>query len=476
MVVKLSVRVAFVLVLVLLAGAGCKQPPAATKSPGDSAGNPPGNSLNQRKPGADKLKAGEDESEYPVRRSTRKYQDVHKSVKEAWFLIESSYIVVRQKFADADQMLKSSDAATRKKGGEIKDALGKEVDHNIFGVNDKVEQLFKDALAQEPDNPLNCAAYGYYLKARKRFKADGTITECLDEGMQQVDKAISMWPDESSFYMLKVNMLTAPHQVSDWFRNRAMEEMAIAKEIPQVRELLAKAEQYDPDNAYINYYLVQLDMMYTNPDDFASIRDEVLRQIRAGNHKPHSFFVFPPPLEPYQAQVGFTRLQTAETEARFADHWQLFGHYDALLTGKVLTALLPTLSWPQDKDDIGELMYWLYNMGRTLPFDRSMFALQMKILDFYQRATDGSPEQLKWAEAGRFLTDQYHSVAQELYQRQLLEDSNKLDFLGVEHVEMRTTRQDSVKAVIQGPQAAYLKRAGEILGIKFPLPENPANW
>ena len=34
----------------------------------------------------------------------------------------------------------------------------------------------------------------------------------------------------------------------------------------------------------------------------------------------------------------------------------------------------------------------------------------------------------------------------------------------------------NLKSKLQGPQAAYLKRAGEILGLEFMLPEDPQDW
>ena len=45
---------------------------------------------------------------------------------------------------------------------------------------------------------------------------------------------------------------------------------------------MTKAEQYDPQNHYINYYKALLITQYTPPDKFAEVRDEVLREIRAG--------------------------------------------------------------------------------------------------------------------------------------------------------------------------------------------------
>ena len=454
-------------VCAVLALAACPKQPAGTGSTTSDGASTAGQTS----------ASGIGNDEYPIARTLRPYSDVHASVKQAWFLVETAYVVIRSKYRDANKLLESSNAADKDKGSKLKAAVTEEVQKNIFGVNDKVEQLFKDAIKAEPDNPLNMVSYAYYLKARQRFKADGASIETESEALQLMDDAIKIWPDEANFYLVKVHIMTAPHQCNDWFRARALEDIAISRRLPEIRELLAKAEQYDPTNHYVNYYLALLLAQYTPPTEFATVKDEIMRQIRAGNKKPRGYFFFPPPLRPYYGEAKAIELFDAETEAKYVDHWLLFGHYDPQIIGTMVDGLLPTMKWPQDKQDVGELMFMLYQFGRTKPYDRSMFTLQLKVLDYYLRAQEsGSPESLKIAEALRFLNEQYRTVANYFYGAKVIPDATLADLRGLQELEFRRARQMYLKVQIQPAEAAYLKRAGEILGLNFPLPADPQEW
>ena len=107
--------------------------------------------------------------------------------------------MIKQKYVDANKLMASSDPKEKEKGSKLKSTLTPEIERNIFGVNDKIDQLFKDAIAAQPDNPLNIATYAYYLKARKRFHKDGSTNDTEQEAMELMDQAIALWPDESSF-------------------------------------------------------------------------------------------------------------------------------------------------------------------------------------------------------------------------------------------------------------------------------------
>jgi hypothetical protein len=216
---------------------------------------------------------------------------------------------------------------------------------------------------------------------------------------------------------------------------------------------------------------------HTDPAKFSDVRDEVLGQIRQGNTKPRGYFFFPPPLRPSYAEATNAVLGTSNTEARYVDQWMLFGHYDPRVVDQVIQQMLPTLTWPKDKQDIGELIYMLYQIGRTQPYDRSLFSLQLKILDYYlQKAEPGSQDSLKLADALRFLNEEYRSVANQMYAVKVIKDPTKTDLLGIQQQEFSHSRQNNLGRMIQGPEGAYIKRAGEILGIKFPLPADPREW
>lgn len=413
----------------------------------------------------------------PVPRSARPYQDIHQSAKEAWKLVETAYFVIKQKYADAQRLAESDDLAERLRGTDLRTTVSEEIEKNIFGVNNEVEALFQDAIENEPDNPLNIATYAYYLKARKRWIEDGGYTNTESEALEQISKAIELWPDEASFYLLKIHIMTAPHLCHDWLRAGALEEIAIARRIPEIRELFDKAEQYAPDNHYVNYYNALTITKFTPAEEFAEVREEVMREVRTGNRKPLGYFSFPPPLRPFEAVWRPVRLDGTETQAVYVDHWILFGHYDLEAMHRLLTQALPDLQWPQDKQEISELMYMLYQLGRTKPFDRSYFAMQLRALEPYlQRADPGSQEALDLAAALRFLNDQYQSVGLTLYRRGEITDSTKIGVEGIYELEVGATHQQTLLDAIQGPQAAYLKRAGEILNLDFPLPEDPEDW
>ena len=415
---------------------------------------------------------------YPIPLADRPYQDVHESVHQAWFLIETGYFVIKDKYLEAGRMLSSKDEATKQKGSLMRQEITQEIEHNIFQVNDRIEALFQEAIDAEPDNPLNYASYSIYLKPRRRPVEDDKFIDTEAEALEMMDRAIELWPDEASFYMLKVNILADSHKCHDWLRSQMAQQIAINKRLEMIEDLLDKAEQYYPDNHYINYRKALLMVRYTPPEEIPGIMDKLIGELRKGNAKPSGYFNYPPPLEPFPHDVQKVRLTGSETEAKYVDQWMLYGHYDTQAISLLVDVLVQNLNWPEDKEDIGELMYFLYQIGRTKPYDRSMFSLQLKVLNpmLERQADSGSEEAKKLAEALRFLTSQYQEVANSLYTRKLIVDSWKLDVRGINDVEVGGSHMKNVREIIQGPQAAYLQRAGEILGIDFPLPENPRLW
>jgi hypothetical protein len=415
--------------------------------------------------------------QYPIPPEDRPYQDINQSAKEAWLLIENGYWMIREKYSQAELLLKSDKESERKRGSEMRQATAAEIDSTIFTVNPKIEQLFIEATQAEPDNPLNIATYAYYLKPRKREIEKDKFVDAEPEALALMDQAIELWPDESSFYLLKVFIMTQANKCHDWLRSQMAENVAIADQLPEIRDLLAKAEQYFPDNHFINYYHAQLVARFTSDEDYPSVHDEILQQIRAGNRKREGFFFYPPPLPPYPRQIKNVKLIGNETEAKYIDQWNFFGHYDPASVSTIINHAADTLNWPQDKQEVGDLMYFLYQMGRTRPFDRTMFSLQLKLLDAMQKKQEsGSPERLKLAEAIRYLNEQYRSTAQELFNKGLFTDPTLIDVRGINQLETTGSHAAVLRETIQGPQANFLKRAGEILGLDFPLPDDPSLW
>lgn len=429
-------------------------------------------------------------SGFPVALSTRSYKDVNDSVKQAWFLIETSYFVVGSQWSEAQKLLKSSDPAKSKQGQDLKAQLTKDIERKIFGTNDKVETLFKQAMEAEPDNPLNMASYAFYLRSRKRFTPNSDSFQNTEkDALDLMDKAIEKWPDEWSFYMMKAFILNEPQFCDQWFRSTAMEEIAISQRLPMIRELCTKAEQYFPDNAFINYYLAMILWKYSDPSKFTTTRDEIMRELRAGNKKNSSYFWFFPPLKPIMDYAIKPTLSAGLKEAQYTDQWQQCGHIDPNLVAPMVIQLAKGmqkdeksppeggLEWPKDKDDLATVMEFVYKVGRVEPMDRSLFSLQSQVLlPVVDRLKPNSADAQKFADLMRFLNAQYQDAAQYLFDRKLVRDRTQLDVTGIALAETRNSREPTVTQECQAREAAFLKRAGEILGLKFNIPSDPSKW
>ena len=406
------------------------------------------------------------------------YHDTDQAAKDAWFLVETAYLVVEQKYLDANKLAASANPQEKAKGMQLKDQVSTEIDRNIFGINPKVEALFKKAIDNQPKNPLNHATYAVYLKARKRFTADGASYKNAEpEAIAEIDKAIALWPEEPTFYLIKISILTDPYFCYTWYRTVAGEELALQARLPDVRKLFDKAEELWPKNSYVNYQRALLVTRLTPPEEFSKVRDEVLDQIRKGNKKPEGAFYFPPPLSPVFEYGQMPRLKAKYKSAIYIDFWTEFGHFEPSVVADMIVKLQQGMTWPKDKADAGQVMFMLYNLSRVLPKDHSLLSLQLQILQpFSEKAKADSPEQKQLSEVLRFLNDQYISVARELYNEGLLREATKLDVVGVAEMETRFPRNTMIIDLCQGREAAYLKRAGEILGLKFDLPEDPSKW
>lgn len=476
-------RAALLMCLVgVMLGTGCpgKQPGQGQQANQNSSNSPVASGKSTTSPPSD----------YPVAFGIRPYTDVADSVKQAWFLIETSYFVIGTQWRDAGKLLESGDPAKKKQGENLKTQLTKDIERKIFGTNDTVENLFKQAIEAQPDNPLNMASYAFYLRSRKRFTPNSDNYKNTEkEALDLMDKAIEKWPDEWSFYMMKAFILNEPQFCDQWFRATAMEELAINTRLPMIRELCTKAEQYFPDNAYINYYLAMVLWKYGDPTKFAATRDEILREMRAGNKKKSCYFWFFPPLKPIMDYGIKPSLSAGLKEAQYTDQWQQCGHVDPNLVAPMMIQLADGtrkdeksapeggLEWPKDKDDLTTIMEFIYKVCRVQPMDRSLFSLQSQVLlPVVSRLKPGSDDALKFSDVMRFLNAQYHDTAQYLYDRKFVADRTQLDVTGIALAETRNSREATVVQECQAREAAFLKRAGEILGIDFQLPEDPKQW
>jgi hypothetical protein len=415
------------------------------------------------------------DSEYPILWASRDYSDIHPSAQKAWWLTETAYYMVKGKYIESTKLLHSDDPAEREKGAAMRKASGEEMDTSIFAVNDEVERLFLDAIAQEPDNPLNHATYALYLKPRKRYAA-GTYVNTREEALQQVEKAIELWPDDAGFYMLKAYIISGSDRAHDWFRMISRPPEDAPQMLDELREAYTKAAQYYPDNAYINYSRAVDIFVYTAPDQRATVRDEILREIRDGNSKPLSIFYHGPPVQPFAVEPKEPKLFGTEKEPVYIDQWRNFGRYDYDSIDGIIELCMTGLKYPEDRETIQELMYFLYRLGTTRPFDRSFFGLQPKILITLSRAEDNAEERIKLQAVMNFINTQYREAATELVKKGYEIKSTEFDAIGISNLESSESGQDNLKKILQPRQAASLKKAEEELGMQFVLPSNPEAW
>jgi hypothetical protein len=443
---------------------GCKQP-ASTGKGGASA---------QAAKTAEKL------PEFlPVLRASRKYQDVDDGVKQAWYLVETSYLVVSDKWKSMEALMQSKDPATLKKGAQMKEAVTKEIQTNLFGTNPQVEKLFEDAIAEHPDNPLDLVSYAVYLLPRKTYAADGkNYTEQYDRALGLMDQAIKLWPDEASFYLVKISMLTNTLKVHEWTRNLSLEEVQIRAKLPEIRQLFDQAEKYDPDNHMINYWHAQLVARLTPTDQFAKVKDEVLDQIHKGDAKPVGNFTYPPPADPWPEEAHYVVLRADSTQALDYDVWMNYGYYDRAGMLAIYSGLLPLLHWPQDKQQVADLMFMLYNMGRTRPFDTSYFSWQEKILTTLMADPGiGQADKTQLAVANFMLQDYYNSAGKAMSTVPYITDPTKFNVEGLSEFETSHTREPRQKAVLQPFHASYLHEVADKLGLPpFALDVEPKHW
>jgi hypothetical protein len=409
----------------------------------------------------------------------RPYLDIHEDARQAWYLVEISYLVIKDKYSAAQELKNSADAAERAEGQKLYSEVVTEIDRVVFGTNDSVEALFNSAIEAEPDNPLNYATYAVYLKPRKRFAEGPNFKNTESEALEMLDKAIELWPDEPRFYYMKIYNLTEPHQAHEWSRSAAMEADVIRMRTAEVLDLYAKLEEVDPQNSFVNYsHALFLAKIYTEELGKEPI-DEMIRELRKGNAKPNGRFYYPPPLKQFEFDAMRPKLYANQTEAVYVDLWLHYGNLDPYAVNQMVRIIDVSQSWPADKKDIGEAMYALYALGRLEPFDRTFFNLQLKCLHRKQEemVKTNMEEANKIAETTRFLNEQYLAVSNRLYDDGVVKDQTRLGVLAIEDMENSPLSGNKyMYKYMQGPQAAYLKRAGEILGLDFPLPADTSKW
>jgi hypothetical protein len=414
----------------------------------------------------------------PVPRMTRKTPDVDQRVRKAWWLTEVSYLVVGDHYKSATEMMKSKDLATVRKGAALKATATEDIQKKLFATNPEVVKLFEKSISDNPENPLNIASYAFYLQPRKSYTPDGNFTEQYEKSLQLMDQAIKLWPDEANFYLDKVALMTAPLKVHEWTRSLSLEEKQIQAQLPEVRKLLEQAEKYDPENHMINYWRAQLVARLTPSDHFDQVRDEVLEQIRTGNTKVVGHFAFPPPCDPFPEEAHFVKIMPEAQDAQLYDGWMNFGYYDQAGQLAIYGGLLPSLHWPKDKQAVADVMFMLYNMGRTKPFDTTYFSWQQKILVvLMDDPAISQADKAQLAAANFMLTDYYTTTAQQLAAVPLMYDPTKFDVIGLSLFETTTSRQPRQREVVQPLHASYLHEVAPVLGLPpFPLPDDPKHW
>ena len=222
-----------------------------------------------------------------------------------------------------------------------------------------------------------------------------------------------------------------------------------------------KAESKAPENGYINYYNASITSKFSEPSAEFPERDEILREIRAGNKKIYVNFFFPPPVPAFADVYWQPILREEIPTAVYIDHWNQFSMHDTQDIANMVTRLSSTMSWPEDKDDIGELMVMLYQLGRTQPYDRSFFSLQLRLLNpFSESVANGSDDALELADILRYLNDQYQTVGNRLYTSGEISDPAKVGAVGIHETELRYAHRRKLADVIQRHHKAFLPACG----------------
>jgi hypothetical protein len=417
----------------------------------------------------------------PMARIDRPYKDVHQDVKRAWFMVESAYLVVGDKYKAAYQGEPAADPNAANKRGSQQKAVNEEIQRNLFGVQPAIMQLFEGAIKAEPDNPLNMVAYAVYLKPRRDYSKP-KYAEQEPEALKLMDRAIELWPDEACFYVAKAVMMVSPQRVHEYSRTTPMEEELLAARDAEVRDLLTKAELYDKKNSYINYYKAQLIARFATeragPEGAVeAARAEMLREVKAGNEKKYADFIFPPPLDPYWAGSRELKLLPGSAEAIYYDNWAQFGWYDVNGQQALMMTILDGAQWPRDKEDIGALMWMFYHMGRTAPFERTYFSWQQLVLTAMRDDPATPPEEkAKLSQVLFNLNDLYVQACQRLVGLGIYIDPTQYDARGFQDAELKSARNGRVKDLIQPLHGSFLDTAGHTLGLDFPLDPDPKTW
>ena len=61
---------------------------------------------------------------------------------------------------------------------------------------------------------------------------------------------------------MKIDIISSAQICHEWIRSRPYETELIAQRMDIIRELLDKAEEYDPENGYINYLRALMEAHY----------------------------------------------------------------------------------------------------------------------------------------------------------------------------------------------------------------------
>jgi hypothetical protein len=427
-------------------------------------------------PKSGKPAATSSKSEYPISRSKRNYRKVHENVEQAWFLVETSYFVVSDQLEKADRLIESVNNADVIKGVNLKSEYTKRVQNELFGINASVKQLFEDAIKAEPDNPLNMVAYAVYLKPR-RTRPDDPAGEQFDEALAMMDDAIKLWPDEASFYYLKAYMMVSMHMVHNYSRSTFAEDFVVSQMWAEVRDLLAKAEKYDPANAQINYYRAQIVMRTAPPHGSEEAVQEALREIKAGNAKRYAYQYFPPPLDPFYEVASMPTIDVNSDRAVYYDQWHQFGRTDSFDIEKMLYVLGNYLELGKNKQDVAAVMFMLYKLGRVRPYGNAYFHMQQLFLENMQGSSRTTNEdKLLLGRLMFTLSEYYNSACSRLTNELLPIDPKEYGAVGLGKIELGMTRNQRIRQLVQPFHAAYLKEVGKILDVEMPLSSDSNTW
>ncbi len=336
----------------------------------------------------------------------------------------------------------------------MNEELEKERDRIYFGANKVLMQLFESAIRSDQAEPANYVSYGLYLRPRQGH---------FDKALKYIQKGPELEPDNPVYHFILAYAYVAPLQSGQYSRRGGYEEFAYDRYRDKYRIEINRAKKLMPENAFLDYFDALI--VYGREDDVLKAWDLIL----AGNKKPKSYFLFPPPF-PALLDTWDTGFAGKVLNLEWA-----FGNYQEEFLLSLVPKLLEEESIRDDPASLFEVLRFLYRLGITRPFDRVHHYLTglvvLRLVNLYKEGPD--EEKAKAMMHWKKFYDEIGVTLGKWYEQkvkgQLLQSDPK-SFLEFEEKVRRVT---DVTMDTLGLHLRLLKGIRESLGLsakEYPLP------